>query len=240
VAALSDMGGRTEYFGPIVREPNEPVFHTRWEGRVFGMGPFMLGALFRGNLEAARFSMEQLPREVYLSNYYRRWLGAFESQLVKDGYLGPNEVDARVEGGQADPGPRRGSRVRLAVTSRVLRRLLRPTLPRWLCAHVLPRVIGTSRPALRRRRFSVGDRIRVRGERASGHTRQPGYVTGKPGVVTAHHGATLFPDAHAVGRRVRPQHLYTVAFEGSDLWGDAADAGSEVRVDLFEAYLDSA
>lgn len=233
------MGGRTEYFGPIVREPNEPVFHARWESRVFGISPYVL-ALFGGNIDATRFAMEQLPREVYMSSYYRRWLGGFEDQLVSAGYLGPAEVDARVEGRQADPGPRRASRVRLAVTSRVLRPFLRPSLPRWLCAHVLPRVIGTSRPALGRRRFSVGDRIRVRGERASGHTRQPGYVTDKPGVITAHHGATVFPDAHAVGRRARPQHLYTVAFEGSDLWGDAADAGTEVRVDLFEAYLDSA
>src|SRR5215203_2050782 len=181
------MGGRTEYFGPIVREPNEPVFHARWESRVFGMSPFLL-ALFGGNVDATRFAMEQLPRDIYLSSYYRRWLGGFEDQLVKAGYLGPAEVDARVEGRQADPGPRRASRVRLAIISRVLHAFLRPTLPRWLCAHILPRVIGTSRPALRSRRFSVGDRIRVRGDRASGHTRQPGYVTGKPGVITAHHG----------------------------------------------------
>jgi nitrile hydratase beta subunit len=233
------MGGRPEFFGPIVSEPNEPVFHARWESRVFGISPFVL-ALFGGNIDATRFAIEQLPREVYLSSYYRRWLGAFEGLLVRAGYLGPAEVDARVEGRQAEPGTRRVSRVRLAVTSKVLRSFLRPSLPRWLCAHVLPRVIGTSRPALRRRRFSVGDRIRVRGERASGHTRQPGYVTGKPGVVTAHHGGMLYPDAHAVRRRARPQHLYTVAFEGSDLWGDGADAVTEVRVDLFEAYLEPA
>lgn len=233
------MGGRTEYFGPIVREPNEPAFHARWEGRVFGISLYAL-PLLGGKADAKRFAMEQLPRDVYMSSYYRRWLGGVEDQLVRAGYLGPAEVDARMEGRQADPGPRRASQVRLATVSRVLRSFLRPSLPPWLCAHVLPRVIGTSRPALRRRRFSVGDRIRVRGERTSGHTRQPGYVTGKPGVITAHHGATVFPDAHAVGRRVRPQHLYTVAFEGSDLWGDAADAGTEVRVDLFEAYLDAA
>jgi nitrile hydratase len=65
-------------------------------------------------------------------------------------------------------------------------------------------------------------------------------VTGKPGIVTAHLGATLFPDARAVGRRARPQHLYTVAFDGNDLWGDAAEAGTEVRVDLYEPYLEAA
>src|SRR5215218_9180417 len=104
------MGGRTEYFGPIVREPDEPVFHGRWEGRVFGISPFVL-ALFGGNTDAFRFAMERLPREVYLSSYYRRWLGAFESQLVRAGYVGTDEVDARVEGRQGAPGPRRPPRV---------------------------------------------------------------------------------------------------------------------------------
>jgi nitrile hydratase beta subunit len=237
VAALSDMGGRREFFGPIEREPNEPVFHARWESRVFGISPFLL-ALFGQNIDAFRFAMEQLPRDVYLSSYYRRWLAAFEALLVRAGYLGPDEVDARVEGRTAQPGPRRAPRLRLAVVSRVLRPFLRPTLPRWLAADVLPRVFGSSRPALRGPRFSVGESVRVRGRQASGHTRQPGYVTGKPGLVTAHHGATLFPDAHAVGRRARPQHLYTVAFEGGDLWGEAAEPGTEVRVDLFEPYLE--
>ncbi len=75
---------------------------------------------------------------------------------------------------------------------------------------------------------------------APGHTRQPAYVTGKPGVVVAHLGATVFPDAHAVGRRARPQHLYTVAFDGGDLWGNTAEPNTEVRVDLYEPYLEAA
>ena len=237
VAAQNDMGGRTEYFGPIVREPDEPTFHESWEGRVFGMSVFVQ-TMFGPNLDAARYSMEQLPREIYLSSYYRRWLGGLERQLVADEYLGPGEVDARLEGREAEPGTRRGSRARRTVAAGVLRRTLRPTLPRWLCAHVLPRVIGSSRPTVRRPRFSVDDRIRVRARQAAGHTRQPGYVTGKSGVITAHHGAALFPDAHAVRRRERSQHLYTVAFAGTDLWGDAAESGTEVRVELFEPYLE--
>lgn len=235
--ALHDMGGNTEFFGPIVPEPNEPVFHSRWEGRVFGISGFLL-ALFGQNIDAFRYEMEQLPRDDYLSNYYRRWLAAFEAKLVRAGYLGPQEIDARVQGGRVELGTRRVSRLRLAVTARVQRLLLRPTLPPRVCKHVLPRVIGTARPALRSRRFSVGDRIRVRSRRDSGHTRQPGYVSGKAGLVTAHHGATLFPDAHAIGRRARPQHLYTVAFDGEELWGADAEEGTEVRVDLFEAYLE--
>jgi nitrile hydratase len=239
MAALSDMGGRTEYFGPIGREENEPVFHSRAEGRVFGISGFVL-ALTGRNLDAFRFSMEQLPRDVYMSSYYRRMLGGCERLLVRAGYLRPGDVDARIEGRNGEPPQKRGSRMRLVITSRLMRAGLRPRVPRWLGAHVLPRLFGNSRPALRRRRFAAGDPVRVRAQRASGHTRQPGYVTGKRGVITAHLGATLFPDAHAVGRRARPQHIYTVAFEANDLWGERAERDTEIRVDLYEPYLEPA
>jgi nitrile hydratase beta subunit len=231
------MGGRSEHFGPVLREPNEPVFHARWEGRVFGMASFVAG-LFGGNIEAARRAMEELPPELYMSGYYRRWLGGLERQLVRGGYLGPEEVDARLEGRRGAPGTRATSRIRLAITARVMRAFLRPALPRWIAGRLLPRLIGTARPAIQRRRYAVGDRVRVRDRRAPGFTRQPGYVTGKPGIVTAHHGATLFPDAHAFGRRARPQHLYTVSFDGGELWGAAAEHDTEVRVDLYESYLE--
>jgi nitrile hydratase subunit beta len=56
-------------------------------------------------------------------------------------------------------------------------------------------------------------------------------------VIAAHHGATLFSDARGAGRRARPQHLYTVAFAGGELWGEKAEPGTEVCVDLFESYL---
>ena len=96
-------------------------------------------------------------------------------------------------------------------------------------------MLGTLRPALRRGRFTVGDHVKVRGTRAEPYTRQPGYVTGRPGVVVAHLGATVFPDAITVGRHALPQHLYTVAFQAAHLWGAAAEPGTEVRVDLFQS-----
>jgi nitrile hydratase subunit beta len=231
------MGGRTEFFGPVVREPNEPVFHTRWEGRVFGMALFVVTLLGR-NIDAFRFAMERLPREVYLSGYYTRWLAALESHLVRAGYLDPGEVDARVAGRVSLADARRTSRMRLTATSRMMRFLLRPHFPHWFAAQVLPRLVGTSRPTLRGPRFAVGDRVRVGEHRTVGHTRRPGYVAGKPGVVVAHLGSTTFPDAHAVGRLARPQHLYTVSFQSSDLWGDGADPAAEIRVDLYDAYLE--
>ncbi len=232
------MGGRTEFFGPVVREPDEPVFHEPWEGRVFGMSWFLL-AMFGRNVDRFRYVLERLPRDVYLSGYYQRWLAGIEKQLIEAGYVGPDEVDARLTGRVPKDGTRRVSRARAKATALVLRLLLRPKLPRPV-ASALPRVMGNSRPALRRPRYAVGDRVRVRSERAAGHTRQPGYVTGKPGVIVSHQGSSVFPDAHAVGRRARPQHLYTVSFAGGDLWGEAAEPGTEILVDLYESYLEPA
>jgi len=231
------MGGRTEFFGPVVREPNEPVFHTRWDGRVFGLALFVVTLLGR-NIDAFRFAMERLPREVYLSGYYTRWLAALESRLVREGYLYPGEVDARLAGRASPAGARRTSRMRLKATSRMMSFLLRPQFPHWFAAQVLPRLVGTSRPALRGPRFAVGDRVRVGHHSTAGHTRRPGYVAGKPGVVVAQLGSTAFPDAHAVGRLARPQHLYTISFSTNVLWGDGVDPAAEICVDLYEAYLE--
>jgi nitrile hydratase len=233
------MGGRTEFFGPVVREPNEPVFHERWEGRVFGLTVFLTPLLGR-NIDAFRYALERLPKDVYLARYYRRWLGGLELRLIETGHLGPGEVDAKVAGRSAGVRPERMSAIRRAATARVMGLLMRPRLPDWVAGRVLPLVLGNARYSPGRQRFSVGSRVRVRDTRASGHTRQPGYVTGKPGVVVAHHGCTVFADAHAVGRRARAQHLYTVAFDAVDLWADDAEPDTEVRVDLYEAYLEAA
>ena len=58
-------------------------------------------------------------------------------------------------------------------------------------------------------------------------------------IITAHHGAHLFPDRSAEGVRVG-QHLYTVRFEAAELWGDSANGNSTVSVDLWEDYLEPA
>jgi len=239
MAAVHDMGGQVEFHGPVLEESDEPVFHQPWEGRVFGLSMFVMPLLGR-NVDAFRFAQERLPKEVYLSGYYRRWLAGLESRLAEVGLLGPDEVDARLQGRTARAGPRRISAVRRAATSRALGLLLRPRLPRWVAGRVIPLALSNARFPLARQRFSLGDPVRVRDTVAAGHTRRPAYVTGTPGVVVGHLGAFVFPDTHAVGRRARPQHLYTVAFDAGDLWGASAEPGTEVRVDLYEAYLEAA
>jgi nitrile hydratase len=66
----------------------------------------------------------------------------------------------------------------------------------------------------------------------------PAYARNRRGRIVAWHVGWVFPDTNAHGRGETPQHLYTVAFEGAELWGDRAERGVVVHLDLFEPYLE--
>jgi hypothetical protein len=87
--------------------------------------------------------------------------------------------------------------------------------------------------------FAPGEPVRVRDLRSSGHTRLPGYVRGRAGRVERVHPSFVFPDSNAHGRGEDPQYVYSVRFEGTELWGATAEPGTSVQVDLFEQYLES-
>jgi nitrile hydratase len=53
-------------------------------------------------------------------------------------------------------------------------------------------------------------------------------------------GSWVLPDTNAHGRGECPEHVYAVRFEGRELWGEDAEPGSCVHLDLFESYLEPA
>jgi Nitrile hydratase beta subunit len=85
--------------------------------------------------------------------------------------------------------------------------------------------------------FSVGDKIRVRNYNPATHTRLPGYLRGKLGVVEADYGVFAFPDTHAHGLGQKPQHCYSVKFTAREVWGETASTRDTLRVDLFDDYM---
>ena len=89
-------------------------------------------------------------------------------------------------------------------------------------------------------RYAVGQFVRTTAMPVSGHTRLPGYARGRLGVVHAVQGGWVLPDTNAHGRGEHAQHLYCVRFEGAELWGDEAEPGQSVYLDLFESYLSAA
>ena len=88
-------------------------------------------------------------------------------------------------------------------------------------------------------RFALGATVRCRLDGGSGHTRLPGYVRGRAGVIHAHHGGHILPDASAQSEE-RGEHLYTVSFASKDLWPEAKGSADRVFVDLWESYLEPA
>ncbi|MDH4280490.1 MAG: nitrile hydratase subunit beta, partial [Acidimicrobiia bacterium] len=95
------------------------------------------------------------------------------------------------------------------------------------------------RPATTEARFAVGDRVRTLLINPHGHTRLPRYARGKVGVVEAAHGCHVFPDSNAHGGGEQPQWLYTVRFDGTELWGADAEPGVIVSIDAWEPYLEA-
>ena len=87
--------------------------------------------------------------------------------------------------------------------------------------------------------FAVGDAVRTWNRHPEGHTRLPGYARNRRGTIADVHPACVYPDANADGRGEAPQHLYTVGFESRELWGEEAEAGATVYIDLFEPYLEA-
>jgi nitrile hydratase len=85
----------------------------------------------------------------------------------------------------------------------------------------------------------VGDRVLARDIHPTGHTRLPRYCRGRIGTVARVHPSFVFPDSNAHLRGEQPQFAYAVRFAATDLWGDEADDGVHVHVDLFDSYLEA-
>lgn len=180
----------------------------------------VMGAIGAWNIDQGRYGIEMLPPHLYLTSYYRRWLERFERSIVTYGYADADEIAV---GHALRPGkaPPRG-KFTLTDIDRITRR-------------------GTfTRPETTPARFAVGDRVLARNMHPRTHTRLPRYVRGHVGVVERLHGCHVFPDTAAMGQGENPKWLYTVRFDGRDLWGADADPTLKVSVEAFERYLDPA
>lgn len=114
--------------------------------------------------------------------------------------------------------------------------LMPEQIPGLVAAGATSRMDADVEPA-----FKVGDRVRARNINPVSHTRLPRYVRGKVGVVTRDHGVFSFPDESAkTGQHTDPQHVYSVRFEGEELWGPDANPKSSLYIDMFDRYLEPA
>ena len=88
---IHDMGGM-HGFGRVEEEPNEPVFHTNWESRVYAMNRAM-GPLRLWTIDEGRAAQEALHPAVYASaSYYQRWLLGLEARALQHGLVTKEEL----------------------------------------------------------------------------------------------------------------------------------------------------
>ena len=215
---VHDMGGM-HGFGKVDPEPNEPVFHAPWEGRTYAINR-ALGFTGIWTIDETRAGIERLPPEVYLgSSYYRKWELRLEKLLVEKGLADADEI---ASGHALRPG-----------------KALKRTMKSADVANALSRG-SFSRPAQGPARFKAGDKVRTKNIHPATHTRLPRYARGKTGVVEAIRGCHVYPDTVAIGQGEDPQWLYTVLFDGRELWGEASDPSLKVSIEAFEPYLELA
>ena len=91
---VHDMGGM-HGFGPVEIEPDEPVFHHRWEGRVFALvNALRMAGHF--NVDESRYARELMPPAEYLAaTYFERWLYGLQRNLDDKGLASGAELFAR-------------------------------------------------------------------------------------------------------------------------------------------------
>lgn len=215
---VHDMGGM-HGMGSVAIEKDEPVFHARWEARVYAL---QRATSFHGrwNTDMSRFSRERMPPAAYLAaTYYERWLFGLQTLLVEQGLVTAQELaTGRAATKAGETAVLRASDVASRMRGRSSARV---------AADVPPK-------------FKPGDPVVARRINPVGHTRLPRYIRGRRGTVHIDHGVFSFPDTSAMSRDPKPQRCYSVQFTARELWGPQAAARDSVYLDLFDDYLDAA
>lgn len=243
--------GGLEGLGPV--DFQKKVFVEAWEKRIFGIHAAMMGLSKHLSEALPNYPIDQVPTkfkdtwtwadlrrgaeamnpfDYFKLRYYEKWLGGISGFFVEKGYISPEELEEKMDfylkEGNADPAPLPDKDLP-AVDEQVIKYLQEGDSPKR-DVDVQPK-------------FAVGDAIVVNDLPVVEHTRLPGHLRGKPGVIDLVYEGfyAYFPGpADGLGP-TNPQPSYSVRFDPKDVWGDElAEPGSMIYADLFELYLTAA
>lgn len=212
-----DLGGR-QGFGAVDVNEKEEAFHEPWEGRVYGLVRSMTRA-DDWSIDWFRHCRELIAPLDYLTRpYYDQWLQCYAAMLINSGIANMDEiVSGKASGVVPDlPAPMTGEYVQ-----KTAKRI----------------ALNSEREANMAPAFAPGDQVKASMTGSVGHTRLPGYLRGRCGVVEAFRGVHILPDASAHSDE-RAEPLYTVGFEASELWPEARGSRDRIFADMWESYLE--
>ena len=164
------------------------------------------------------------PFVYFKYRYYEKWLGGISVYFVANGYNTQDELDARTDAYLANPTDALPSGGTSEIDDRIHRYLIEGDSPWHEWAHAP--------------RFSVGDTVLVGDPPTLEHTRLPGYLRNRTGVVE-----TVYDDAFSYLCSTGPDGIgpampvYCVKFDPQQLWPGNAEPGFFLYADLFDAYL---
>lgn len=211
---VHDLGGK-QGFGPIDVEGGDAQFHHDWERRMWGMA--RAGILSNLTIDWFRHGLERMIPADYLSKaYFDKWCANYMMIYVDNEQATMDEVLA---GKMDKPEP--------AAAPKTLSELLEAQKG----GHISFEIPIEAPPA-----YAVGDTVTTKRIMPVNHTRLPAYARNARGTIIAHHGSHALPDAGALGDHVG-EHLYTVSFAATELWGDEADPRDTVMLELWESYF---
>lgn len=230
-----NLGG-LENLGPVNFEKR--VFVQPWEERIFGIHVAMMGLSKHLDIDGVptRFKSEWTwadlrkgaeamhPFEYFKYRYYEKWLGGISAFFVGRGYLSQQELDSRTANYLSAPDASTPSGGPKSIDQQVIK---------YLRVGDSPKRSVAAKP-----KYELGDTVVIKDLPPTDHTRLPGYLRAKKGVIaTVYDGAYTYfcKTADGLGE---PMPVYCVRFDPVEVWGELAEDNSHVYADVFEAYIE--
>ena len=164
------------------------------------------------------------PFDYFRYRYYEKWLASVVNFLTTEAYISEQELESR--------------------TTAYLNHENVPT-HEWQNVAIDEQVLvflrggdSARRDTDKKPQFRAGDSVRVKDVKPVEHTRLPGYLRAKTGVIeTVYGGCYAYSVSTGPDGLGEPMPVYLVRFDPRDIWEDNSEPKSLVYVGVYETYL---
>jgi nitrile hydratase beta subunit len=238
-----NLGG-VEGLGPPNFETR--VFVEPWETRIFGIHVAMMGLSKHLSEAVPKYQIDEVPTkfksvwtwadlrkgaeamnpfDYFKFRYYEKWLGGISGFFVDQGYISQHELDTKTAANLGSDSVPAAQWQNEEIDNQVIE-YLRTGDP-------------SGRPSEAKPKFSEGETVQVKNIHPVDHTRLPGYLRTKTGVVDkVYDGSYAYFCSTGPDGLGKPMPVYLVRFDPKDIWGPLSEPNAWVYADIFETYLE--